>query len=213
MFRPLLIAYHQQDFPRHRIGIGISIAIQGLSIVLLGLNALYVFHCKHRARKGGNVIEGLLYTGWDMSSELSYSWGFERHSVVIPAYLLYYTHLLFATVQTLAKFGINRTQSIVLCNFNFDDKLWMCRFQCRIIYHNSECIPSSNFCPTESFHFQCGVRRVRRCCNYDIDTVRYGSGKAYSCRRALQWPFSQICMLCPIALKNFHQVELIRVVL
>ena len=61
----LLTAYRQQDSPQYKLGIIITIALQGMTIVLVGLNSVYFAYRNRQARKGGKPIEdqpGFFYT-------------------------------------------------------------------------------------------------------------------------------------------------------
>ncbi|GJJ08673.1 hypothetical protein Clacol_002892 [Clathrus columnatus] len=59
------LAYRQQDSPRYRLGITITIAFQGLLIVLVILNSIWFMYRNNQVKKGGKPIEGypgFLYT-------------------------------------------------------------------------------------------------------------------------------------------------------
>ncbi|KAF8484348.1 MFS general substrate transporter [Gautieria morchelliformis] len=59
------VAYRQQDSPKYRLGISITIAFQALIIVLVGLNSIYFYYRNRQVRRGGKLIEdqpGFLYT-------------------------------------------------------------------------------------------------------------------------------------------------------
>lgn len=59
------LAYRQQDSPRYRLGITITIAFQGLLILLVVLNSIWFIYRNNQVKKGGKPIEGypgFLYT-------------------------------------------------------------------------------------------------------------------------------------------------------
>jgi len=59
------LVYRQQDAPSYRPGITVTIALQGLIILLVGLNSAWFIYRNQQVRRGGKMIEGqpgFLYT-------------------------------------------------------------------------------------------------------------------------------------------------------
>jgi hypothetical protein len=53
------LVYRQQDAPGYRPGVAVSIALQGLIILLVGMNTLWFTYRNRQVRRGGKPIEGL----------------------------------------------------------------------------------------------------------------------------------------------------------